>query len=135
MTELKVKEIANRAVLGITVSRRPHMRYGIKIHPYVEIKGTYDDLQVLQSELLRYSVGCTLRPTFLRIQGIQSCSIMTQFLDKDKHSWWFECLELFIQGRHLTRKGILAILKKRPEVKNQELRVAEQDIMDVLMSA
>jgi hypothetical protein len=60
---------------------------------------------------------------------------MTQFLDKEKHSWWFECLELFLQGKHLTRKGILAILKLRPDIKNQGLRVQDQDIMDALMTA
>jgi hypothetical protein len=111
------------------------MRYHIKLFPYVEVSGERVHLEVLQSELLKFSVGSTLRPKFLRIQGIENCSIMTRFLDKNKYQWWFECMELFVDKQHLSRKGIKTILNKRPFVKNQGLRVKDQEIIHALMSA
>lgn len=128
-------EAVEKAIVGVTASQgHPKTRYGIRIYPYVEIPGAKEDLAYVQSELLRFSVGSTLRPNFLRIQGIQNCSVMTRFLDSDKYAWWFKAVQMFVDRQHLTRKGIISILNLRPKVKNQNLRVKDQDIITTLMS-
>ena len=132
LNELKGKHLVKRATVGISVNRRPKMRFGIKLLPYVEIYGKIDELESLKAELLNYSIGSTLRKKSLRIQGIENCSVMTRFLNKEKYSWWFECIEMFVEGKHLTRKGIKEILDKRPRIRNQGLRLRDEDILNAL---
>ena len=134
MTELKDQLKSVKIVVGVTSGKRSKMRYGIKLYPYVEVSGEHAELLDIQSELLRFSIGSTLRPDFLRIQGIENCSLMTQFLDKNKYLWWFKCMELFSQGEHLNMKGIQMILRLRPPVKNQGLRNNQLEPRDAPVS-
>ena len=117
------------------MTKREEAQFGLRIYPYCEVHGSRDMLSSLQAELLNVSVTSSLRPKFLRIQGIQNCSILTGVLDKDGREWWFKAVGLFVKGEHLKKKGILKIVRMRPPTKNKALRIKNQDIIQVLMES
>ena len=130
-----LKRLLNKGYCGVMVTRRDEAQFGVRIYPYCEVHGNREDLSSLQAELLNISVTSSLRPKFLRIQGIQNCRILTGFLDKKNRDWWFKAVELFVKGEHLKKKGILRIAKMRPPTKNKALRIKNQDIVQTLMES
>ena len=132
---MELKAEFTHAFLGVIANRRPEMRHGVVVTPYVELQHIdKEHLRDVQKMLLTFSVGSTVRNQFLRVQGIQNCSLMTQFIDKNvDNTWWFECLDIFVQRKYLTRKGIVEILKRRPKVNNEKLRISWEEIMNTVM--
>lgn len=105
-----LKDAFKIATVGLTSSKRPD---GVRLLPYCEIRSK-DRIYLsrLKAELLTISVSSTVRNGFLRIQGIQNCNIITQFISTE---WWLESMEMFMEGKHLTEGGLLTIAKLRDD--------------------
>jgi len=125
--------ILNRIICGVQVIKNDRVKLGIRISPYCEIRGSQEELKVLQEELLGISVTSALRPHFLRISGIENCHMMTSFIKGENKQWFLEVVKRFKHGEHLTRKGILQILAMRPSPKNKGLRVKSDEIVQTIM--
>jgi len=98
------------ATVGLTSSKRSK---GVRLLPYCEIRSKYRIyLSRLKAKLLTISVSSTVRKGFLRIQGIQNCNLITQFISTQ---WWLESMEMFMEGKHLTEEGLLTIAKLRDD--------------------
>lgn len=114
------------ASVGINSSRR---KDGIRLLPYCEIR--HKDIQYLaeiKARLLNLSVSCTVRKGFLRIQGIQNCLLITQYIDV---MWWLEAMKLFEQGKHLTEEGLIKIAKLRDENTSKKNILTRRNVGDV----
>jgi len=125
--------VLNRMICGVQVIKNDRVKLGIRINPYCEIRGTQEELKVLQEELLGISITSALRPHFLRISGIENCHMMTGFIKGESKQWFLEVVKRFKRGDHLTRKGILQIMAIRPVPKNKGLRVTSADIIQTIM--
>ena len=113
------------AYVGITASNREK---GIRLNPYVEIRDERPRLLALQNKLLKLSIGCTMRKGFLRVQGIQNCSLIAPFVE---YQWFKDCILLFEQKRHLTPEGVEEILGLCPRTaktrwKSSQVHVQER---------
>jgi len=127
-----LKKLFKNSVCGVVANRRKSLSYGIRLWPYCEVFGNLEDLKRLQAELLSMSVGSCLRKKSLRIQGINNCSMITQFID---NPWWKDVVLRFVNGEHHTRAGILHILRSRPGVRNRSLRLPEEEVFQLLMDS
>ena len=132
---LGLRRLLNKGYCGVMVTRREEAQFGLRVYPYCEVHSDRDRLASLQAELLNISVTSSLRPNFLRIQGIQNCRILTGFLNKEGREWWFKAVGLFVNVEHLKKKGILKIVKMRPPVKNKSLRIKNQVVVQTLMES
>jgi len=113
---LELSEAFKDAYVGITSSKRLK---GIRLNPYIEVRGEKPTLQELQLVLLQMSIGCTIRKNFLRIQGIQNCKIISPFTE---HQWFREAILLFEKGEHLTKKGREKILELVPRSEKTRIK-------------
>ena len=99
-----------KSTVGLTSSKRPN---GVRLLPYCEIRSKDKIfLSNLKARLLTISVSSTVRNGFIRIQGIQNCNIITQFISTQ---WWLDAMEMFMEGKHLTEEGLLTIAKLRDD--------------------
>jgi len=105
---MKYEEMFSDAYVGITQGKRTN---GIRITPYIELRGELYDLRKIQLELLSMSIGCTIRNRFLRIQGIQNCKLIAPYT---KHQWFRDAIMMFDRGEHLTEEGKLKIMSLVP---------------------
>jgi len=112
------------AYVGVTVGRRVR---GIRLNPYIEIRGKAEELETIRLELLKYSIGCTIRNNFLRIQGIQNCSIISPFVEKE---WFKECMKMFEEGLHLTQDGrdkIMELIPRNDKSRKKKHQIVVED--------
>ena len=124
------KELLRKSSCGINVSIRRDAKKKIRIYPYVEVRGSnHVDLEQLKLELLNLSVGSTVRPKFLRIQGIQNCDLITPYIKPP--SWWKKAMEKFLNKEHCQRDGIQEILQLRPNTRSD--RTSDDEIVQLLM--
>jgi len=105
---MNIQESFADAYVGIVIGRRER---GIRLNPYIEIRGEPYDLKRIQLDLLSLSVGCTIRKGFLRIQGIQNCKLIAPYT---KHDWFRKAMVLFGKGEHLKEEGKEKILNMVP---------------------
>jgi hypothetical protein len=103
------------------------------VFPYFDVKGSRKELEKVKVALLSLGCGSTLRSGFLRIQGINNCLIISAFIENDGKRWWLDCLKMFEKGMHLTRSGIVKIVKKRPMTLNMKCRIPIQEIINNVM--
>lgn len=118
--------IFNDASVGINSSKR---KDGIRLLPYCEIR--HKDIQYLaeiKSRSLNLSVSCTVRKGFLRIQGIQNCLLITQYIEVE---WWLKAMKMFEEGKHLTEEGLIEIAKLRDEHTSKKNILTRRDVGDV----
>ena len=123
---INLEDIFVDASVGINSSRR---KDGIRLLPYCEIR--HRDIQYLamiKAGLLNLSVSCTVRKGFLRIQGIQNCLIITQYIEVE---WWLEAMNLFEKGKHLTEEGLIEIAKLRDENTSKRNILTRRNVGDV----
>ena len=123
---IELENIFKDASVGINSSRR---KTGVRLLPYCEIR--HKDIQYLarvKAMLLNLSVSCTVRKGFLRIQGIQNCLLITQFITTE---WWLKAMKMFEEGKHLTDVGLIEIAKLRDENSSKKNILTRRDVGDV----
>ena len=122
----ELAEVFKDASVGINTSKRLD---GIRLLPYCEVRSK--DIQYLsrvKALLLNLSVSCTVRRGFLRVQGIQNCSLITQFIDI---KWWLEAMEIFTTGKHLTEEGLIKIARLRDDNCSGKKILTRRNIGDI----
>jgi len=100
---------------GVTFSRRPDVKYGVRPIPYYEIDGDIELLKEIQNELFKHGINSTLSQTkyfnALQIIGIDNCITLSEVISIDDD--WAESLKNeFKKGSHLTEEGIKGIFNK-----------------------
>ena len=114
----------------ITSKRKKGDTESIRLIPCCEIR--HKDIHYLsriKALLLNLSVSCTIRKKFLRIQGVQNCSIITQFISGQ--DWWLQAMQMFEEGKHKTHLGIIEIAKLRDEHASKRKILTRRDVGDV----
>lgn len=114
----------------ITSKRKKGDAESIRLNPCCEIR--HKDIHYLsriKALLLNLSVSCTIRKKFLRIQGVQNCSLITQFITG--HDWWLQAMQMFEEGRHKTHLGLIEIAKLRDEHSSKRNILTRRDVGDV----
>jgi len=107
-------ELLEGMTCGISVSIRDKAKLGVRAHPWAEIRCERPKLlKDLQVELLTLSIGSTHIGNKLRIQGINNCSLLTQFVP-ERYTWWSEAVTMFVAGEHKNKSGLIKILCLRP---------------------
>ena len=134
---MNLDQVFENAHFGVNVARREEVKFGIRLVPFVEIFSTDQNyLNEIHIELLRFSVSSTVRPKFLRMQGVQNCLILSRYC---KDLWWLKCMEMFEQKEHLTKDGIFKIMymrEKRGNVPTQmKNRVTMDEAVKIVMEA
>lgn len=127
-------EVAFKSVSVSIISskRKKGDAESIRLIPCCEIR--HRDIHYLsriKALLLNLSVSCTIRKKFLRIQGVQNCSIITQFIDNSGQDWWLQAMQMFEEGRHKTHLGIIEIAKLRDEHASKRKILTRRDVGDV----
>jgi len=137
MSIISSHKLLEKAYCGLNAQHRRKSKLKIRIVLYVEIKHKVaDELYTLQNELLKLSIGATVRIksekqrySFIRIHGIQNCKLISPYIKAPE--WWKKALQLFLEGEHCQRSGIQRIIMLRPNTNTQ--RISNQELVNVLM--
>jgi len=94
---------------GVTFSKRPDVKYGVRPIPYYEIDGDIKLLQEIQNELFKYGINSTLSKTkyfnSLQVIGIDNCLTLCEAISVND-GWASSLKDDFRKGAHLTEAGI-----------------------------
>lgn len=136
MKSVQLDGVFKEASCSVIASKRPNLKTGIRLMPYCEIFNQDPlFLEQVKIELLKLSVSSTVHKNFLRIQGIQNCSIMTGYI---RERWWVDAIQLFLEGKHRTKKGIVEILQLRESrdgARDMKSKASLQEVIKILMEA
>jgi len=94
---------------GVTFSKRPDVKYGVRPIPYYEIDGDIELLKEIQNELFKQGINSTLTKTkyfnSLQIIGIDNCLTLSETIAVNDE-WATSLKDEFKKGAHLTEEGI-----------------------------
>lgn len=122
----ELKDIFKGASVGINTSKRLD---SIRLLPYCEVRSKdISYLARVKALLLNLSVSCTVRRGFLRVQGIQNCSLITQYIEIE---WWLKAMNLFERGEHLTEEGLIKIAQLRDDNCSGKKILTRRNISDI----
>ena len=108
-----VKDKINGESFSVLIEETNDKKYGLKLRPWCKIYPKKGEINKIKSKMLKYGIDPIIQDNTLVIKNISPCLLARKFLEPPL--WWIKSLNMMENGLHNTKKGIIAIMKKRNE--------------------
>ena len=118
-----------KPTVGVRIEKRKGKKYGVKMTPYCDfyIKVGENGDEIVKA-LGSYGVHSKNRGKFVKVQGIENCTILSGILNNE---WFNEVMILFATGKHNELDGILdliELIEQKHDINNK------QELMSLIMN-